>query len=276
MNFYYIFKINKDVLFGIKQGVSLAVSGFCNSGYALITDNLIPYNSDPIIILTVSFLIIFGGIAPVIAITLPKFLRGEKISPVAKIVFNTTIAGIYGFQKLEPSINLLNSSNTQSLYYAEQMLTSISVKKNLAQFEKILHLAGENVTEEGEKDIIDQIASEYLPAFKGNKVFEEQTINDIAELAKINRIAMEQAGVKAKKQQAVGIWIILFPSIFIWIIGITLLKRLNRIFIKPVQELNDVIFEYNKGNLMRRCPSVTYSKDIQKLYDGINIILDNK
>jgi hypothetical protein len=156
------------------------------------------------------------------------------------------------------------------------MLTSISVKKNLTQFEKNLHLAGENVTEDGERNILDQIASEYLPAFEGNKAFEEQTINDIAELAKINRVAMEQAGVKARKQQTIGIWIILFPSVFIWIIGIALLKRLNRIFIKPVQELNDVIFEYNKGNHMRRCPSATYSNDIQTLYDGINIILDNK
>lgn len=84
--------ISKDVLFGIKQGLFLAVSAFCNAGYALIPDNLIPYNSDYIILLTVSFLIIFGGIAPVIAITFPKYLRGEKLSPLAKIVFNTTIA----------------------------------------------------------------------------------------------------------------------------------------------------------------------------------------
>ena len=84
--------VNKNILFGLKQGLFLAVSAFCNAGYALISDNLIPYNSDPVIILTVSLLIIFGGIAPVIAITLPKYFRGEKISPVAKIVFNTTIA----------------------------------------------------------------------------------------------------------------------------------------------------------------------------------------
>ena len=84
--------LNKDILFGLKQGIFLAISGFCNAGYALISDNLIPYNSDPVIILTVSLLIIFGGIAPVIAITLPKYIRGEKLSPVAKIVFNTTIA----------------------------------------------------------------------------------------------------------------------------------------------------------------------------------------
>ena len=187
-----------------------------------------------------------------------------------------TIAGIYGFQRIEPAINLLNSSNTQSLYYAEQMLTSISVKKDLKKFELNLDLAAQNVTEDGERNIVDEIATEYLPAFQGNKGFEEQTITDIAELARINRMAMEQAGAKAKKQEAAGIWIILFPSVFIWIIGIAILKRLDKIYIKPVQELNDVISEYNKGNNMRRCPSVTASKDLQKLYDGINYILDSK
>lgn len=187
-----------------------------------------------------------------------------------------TVAGICGFQRLEPAINLLNSSNTQSLYYAEQMLTSISVPKDLNKFEKNLDLAKNNVTEPGEKAILNKISSNYLSAFKGNRQIEEKTINEIAELAKINRIAMEQAGIKAKRQRTIGIWIILFPSVFIWIIGIALLKRLDRTYIKPIQELNDVIFEYNKGNYMRRCPSITVSNDLQKLYDGINTILDNK
>ena len=83
--------LEHNFTFGFKQGAFLAVSAFCNAGYALITDNLIPYNNDFIIILTVAFLIISGGIAPVMAITLPKFLKGEKLSPVITIVFNTTI-----------------------------------------------------------------------------------------------------------------------------------------------------------------------------------------
>ena len=87
---------------------------------------------------------------------------------------------------------------------------------------------------------------------------------------------MQKAGLRAKKLQTVGIWIIIFPSIFIWIIGLTLLARLNKTFIKPIEELNDVIFDYNSGNHMRRCPSYTFSKDLQKLYDGINRILDDK
>lgn len=185
-------------------------------------------------------------------------------------------AGIYAFQRLEPFVNTLNSANTQSLYYAEEMLSSISAKKDLKRFENNLKKAINNITEPGEKETLDKIADNYMPAFEGNKKVEDIKIDEIAEFSKINRLAMEQAGVKAKRQRAIGIWIILFPSIFIWIIGLALLKRLDRTYIKPIHELNDVIFEYNNGNNMRRCPSITISKDIQKLYDGINNILDNK
>lgn len=187
-----------------------------------------------------------------------------------------TIAGIRGFLKLEPYINTLNSRNTQSLYYAEQMLSSISAKKDLKIFEHNLEKAKNNITEVGEEKILNKIADNYLPAFRGDKKTEDIKIDEIAELSKINRIAMERAGKIAKKTEIVGVWIILFPSIFIWIIGLTILAGLKKTFIKPIQELNNVILEYNKGNKMRRCPSYTHSKDLQKLYDGINKILDDK
>ncbi|MBR1619481.1 hypothetical protein IJ674_06265 [bacterium] len=207
-----------------------------------------------------------------------NFAKRIYYSFIFILIFSTviTIAGINGFQRLAPFVNTLNSSNTESLYYAEQMLSSISVKKDLKTFESNLNKAKNNITEKGEKEAVDKIADNYLPAFKGNKKVEEETINEITALSKINRLAMEQAGLRAKKTQTVGIWIIIFPSIFIWIIGFTLMARLKRTFIKPMQELNDVIFDYNNGNRMRRCPSYTVSKDLQKLYDGINRILDEK
>ena len=207
-----------------------------------------------------------------------NFSRRIYYSFIIILICSTVIAiaGIRGFQRLEPFVSTLNSSNTETLYYAEQMLLSISTKKDLAEFEKNLNKAKNNITEPGEKEILDEIADNYLPAFKGNKKIEEETVEELAELSRINRVAMEQAGIRAKKMQTVGIWIIIFPSIFIWIIGLTLLARLKRTFIKPIQELNDVIFDYNSGNHMRRCPSYTVSKDLQKLYDGINRILDGK
>ena len=206
-----------------------------------------------------------------------NFSRRIYYSFIFILVFSTiiTIAGINGFQRLEPFVSTLNSSNTKSLYFAEQMISSISAKKDLKEFERNLANARNNITETGEREILDKIADNYMPAFNGNKKVEEETIDEIADLSGINRIAMEQAGLRAKKIQTVGIWIIIFPSIFIWIIGLTLLARLKKTFIKPIQELNDVIYDYS-GNYMRRCPSYTLSKDMQKLYDGINRILDEK
>ena len=187
-----------------------------------------------------------------------------------------TVAGISGFQRLEPFINTLNSSNTKSLYYAEEMLSGISGEKNLKRFEENLNNAKNNITEPGEKDALDRISNNYLPAFRGNKKVEDEKIDEIVQFSRINRNAIEQAGLRANKMESIGIWIIVFPSVFIWIIGLTILKRLKRIFIKPFEELNDVISDYNKGNHMRRCPTYTSLKDLQKLYDGINRILDNK
>ena len=151
-----------------------------------------------------------------------------------------------------------------------------NIPENLKKFEENLYKAQNNITEAGEKKKKKKIAGNYQPAFYGNEKYEEATIESIAELSSINRLAMQRAGLRAKKMQTVGIWIIIFPTIFIWIIGLTLLSRIKRTFIKPLQELNDVISDYNNGNRMRRCPSYTISKDLQKLYDGINRILDEK
>lgn len=83
--------IENNFFVGLKQGVFTAVSAFCNAGFVLKTNNLIPYSNDGIILYTIAFLIIFGGIAPAIAILLPKFLKRQKLPPLATIVFNTTL-----------------------------------------------------------------------------------------------------------------------------------------------------------------------------------------
>ena len=53
-----LFSIRLVPIYGMAKGLFFsvfhAISAFCNAGYALVTNNLIPYNSDFIIILTVN------------------------------------------------------------------------------------------------------------------------------------------------------------------------------------------------------------------------------
>ena len=83
--------LQKSFLFALKNSVFLSISAFCNAGFALFSNNLVEYNNDPTILITIALLIILGGIAPAFAINFPKYLKREKLSPMCVIVFNTTL-----------------------------------------------------------------------------------------------------------------------------------------------------------------------------------------
>jgi trk system potassium uptake protein len=53
-----------DYPFGKSLYVSAfhSISAFCNAGFSLYSDNLVRFNDDPVVVLTVAFLIIIGGI----------------------------------------------------------------------------------------------------------------------------------------------------------------------------------------------------------------------
>jgi trk system potassium uptake protein TrkH len=73
------------------RGIFTAVSAFCNAGFALQTDNLIPYQRDPIVIHTISLLIILGGLGAGVVAAVPGLLRREPTSVQVRLVLWTTL-----------------------------------------------------------------------------------------------------------------------------------------------------------------------------------------
>lgn len=82
---------SKDFIYSIKNGLFLAISSFCNAGFTLFNDNLMSLNNDNTILLTISILIILGGIAPIIVLMFPKIFKNEKLDSMSLIVLNSTI-----------------------------------------------------------------------------------------------------------------------------------------------------------------------------------------
>ena len=113
-----------------------------------------------------------------------NFSKSIHLSFILLLIFSSiiAIAGIRGFLRLAPSIEYINKHNTRSLYYSEQMLSNISVNRNLQNFETALSNAKKNVTESGEAAAVKNIESEYKQAFKGDKKAEELVIDNIIEL----------------------------------------------------------------------------------------------
>lgn len=184
------------------------------------------------------------------------------------------ITGVRGFMRLAPSIEQINLYNTQSLYLAESMISSISVEHDINSFENALTLAQKNITEPGEKEIIQNIEKKYKSAFSGDKKDKELVINDINKLSAINRSAVQKTILKIKKLTAVGSYVIVFVGLIIWALGLVLLNTLKKTLISPLSELKEVLQNYSKGNKLRRCPAIAPTKDFQQIYDNLNALLD--
>lgn len=73
------------------RGVFTAVSAFCNAGFALQSDSLIPYQANPLVLYTVSLLIVFGGIAPATSLAIPRWIQGKPIPIPARIALIASI-----------------------------------------------------------------------------------------------------------------------------------------------------------------------------------------
>ena len=83
--------IKHNIFTGLKYGIFSAVSAFCNAGFFFANDNLVSFNQYPIILYTISFLIILGGISPAICITHFNLSRKKKIPLISLIVLYMTI-----------------------------------------------------------------------------------------------------------------------------------------------------------------------------------------
>lgn len=73
------------------RGIFTSISAFCNAGFALQSDSLIPYQTHPLILHVVSTLIIFGGMAPATSLLTHKWIAGKPVPIPVRITLITTI-----------------------------------------------------------------------------------------------------------------------------------------------------------------------------------------
>lgn len=74
------------------QGLFHAVSGFCNAGFDILGDSLVSFRSNPTVILTVSFLVIFGGLGfhVIVDLWVNRF-RWNALSLHSRLVLKMTL-----------------------------------------------------------------------------------------------------------------------------------------------------------------------------------------
>ena len=129
-----------------------------------------------------------------------NFSKSFYSSFILILIFSTilAIAGIRGFFRLAPAIEQINEHNTRSLYITEQMMSALTIKKDIKLFEQALRDGEANITEKGEAEAIKKIEKNYKKGFK-NAEYKEITVDNIIELSRLNRLAMKDAALSAKR-----------------------------------------------------------------------------
>lgn len=73
-----------------------AISAFCNAGFDLFGDSLISYTNNPVIILTIAFLIIFGGLGFIVWRDLLTYRQNKKLLIHTKLTVILTVSLLVG------------------------------------------------------------------------------------------------------------------------------------------------------------------------------------
>ncbi|MCA9644779.1 MAG: TrkH family potassium uptake protein, partial [Myxococcales bacterium] len=77
---------------GLWRAGFTSISAFCNAGFALQSDSLVGYTHNAGILNIVGFLIILGGLSPLVIVEFPRWLRRRKVSVQTRLVMLMTIA----------------------------------------------------------------------------------------------------------------------------------------------------------------------------------------
>ncbi len=98
----------------IWRGAFTSISAFCNAGFALQSDSLVPYQGDAVVLWTVALLIIIGGLSPAAVAAFPRWARGKRVRLQERLILTTTVAllvsGTFLYAALEWSVSLQNLS----------------------------------------------------------------------------------------------------------------------------------------------------------------------
>ncbi len=111
LGFRDVFNTNE----AIAHAIFHSVSAFCNAGFSSFSDNIMYFADRPLVVLTVAFLLITGGLGFIVVTDIIERLKGEKryLSEHSRIVLDATfiliVLGATSIYVLEYGNSLANS-----------------------------------------------------------------------------------------------------------------------------------------------------------------------
>lgn len=183
-------------------------------------------------------------------------------------------------ERMAPAIaNILkkNEASTFACHNMAMILLSNNADNkttSIEQFKEVLCRAQNNITEEGEKETLTVIENNYMKALSLNGEARKTVSEAIEKLMGINRKAMHTADSKAHMLCRGGAWGVAFMAVFVFITGLTFIRRIKTQILAPLEELKNVTQEFESGNTQRRCSLADLPSDFRGIFGSVNTLID--
>lgn len=115
-------------IYGIKEGlwysIFHSISAYCNAGFDILGNSIIPFANDIVVSLTISFLIIIGGLGFAVYLDISKNRKFEKLQLHSKLVIWITAILVFGGMFIFFIIEYNNPNTLGNLSFTEKLLPS--------------------------------------------------------------------------------------------------------------------------------------------------------
>lgn len=193
-----------------------------------------------------------------------------------------SLAAIGLFLRMSPAIETILRENQPSLAAAEEMLAALAEETapgevQQQRFLSALATAEELLTEAAERPVVERIKSLAAPALRGDSEPRRALVAELGKLSEINRQAMAERDIAAKRLGISGAWAVMFLGALGF--GTSLLqgRRLARRIAAPLDELYAVTRAFREGDSHRRARDFPAAPaEIRFVRESLNLLLDER
>ena len=200
------------------------------------------------------------------------------------IIFGLQLATAFGaialLTRMGPAIERVAADNVDSIAAVEQMLAALAAnggavpESDAEAFRQSYKRAANNVTEEGERPLLEAIQRSAEPAIAGDAEARAIVVLNLRRLSEVNRQAMLRTDVEAQRLANAGAWTAAFLAFFTFLAARLLAERAEHRLIMPLFDIYSTLNAANNGDARRRTTLYKSSAEIEGIALGVNALLD--
>lgn len=193
----------------------------------------------------------------------------------------TSFAAIGLLARVSPAVDRILRENVPSMVATEEMLAVLARHPaapvwgpDRARFEEALGRARHHMTEAEERALVERLEALSTSALGGDVDDRRQTVDVLVSLAEVNRASMRAADQVVRRIGAAGAWTAAIAGLLGAGLGAVVLNRLIHRIVIPVLKVDAALEAVRRGDRLRRCAPLAGPRDIVRLGENLNWMLD--